>query len=149
MKTDLGWCVVGISSQKEFAVSPDDRIGFSHRLITCEILPELTESKTATKEKVMFSHNVTIKEEISPSSVLRIMKDDNPRNQWTLARVVDVYPSSDNHVRKVKLVMGDPKINSRGKRIFQQRYFERPIHKLILLVAHEDQGKFPDKEPQG
>eukprot|EP00057_Strongylocentrotus_purpuratus_P027891 XP_011682365.1 PREDICTED: uncharacterized protein LOC105446797 [Strongylocentrotus purpuratus] len=78
-----------------------------------------------------------------------IMKDDNPRNQWTLARVVDVYPSSDNHVRKVKLVMGDPKINSRGKRIFQQRYFERPIHKLILLVAHEDQGKFPDKEPQG
>ncbi|XP_063968310.1 uncharacterized protein LOC129267694 [Lytechinus pictus] len=76
MKTDLGWSIVGVANQKEFEVSPDDRIGFSHRLITYEIPNELNENTTSKGKSVIFSHNVTIKEEINPSSVLRMLEAD-------------------------------------------------------------------------
>ncbi|XP_038062623.1 uncharacterized protein LOC119733119 [Patiria miniata] len=64
-----------------------------------------------------------------------IMKDeDTPRNHWLLARIEEVYPSDDRHVRKVKLVMGDTQIDNQGKRIKPLRFLERPIHKLVLIL---------------
>ena len=54
-----------------------------------------------------------------------IIKDDNqPRNGWLLAVVVETFPSEDGHVRKVKVRTGNG----------TQNYLERPIHKLVVLV---------------
>ena len=51
-----------------------------------------------------------------------IIKDDNqPRNGWLLAVVVETFPSEDGHVRKVKVRTGNG----------TQNYLERPIHKLL------------------
>ena len=43
------------------------------------------------------------------------------RCEWCLAKVIEVYPSSDSLVRKVKLLFGDRSV------------LERPVHKLVLL----------------
>ena len=64
-----------------------------------------------------------------------IVKDEGlPCNQWSLGRIEEVYPSSDEHIRKVKLVMGDIQIDNQGKRTKPLRFLERPIHKLVLIL---------------
>ena len=69
-----------------------------------------------------------------------IMKtDDAPRNAWPLARIVELYPSEDGHVRKVRITLGDSRINSMGQRVFPSQFSDRPIHKLVLLIPREDQ----------
>eukprot|EP00057_Strongylocentrotus_purpuratus_P003072 XP_003725859.1 PREDICTED: uncharacterized protein LOC100891394 [Strongylocentrotus purpuratus] len=77
-----------------------------------------------------------------------IMKDENlPRNQWSLARISEVFPSTDGLIRKVKLVKGDSELDDSGKRKGPVKELERPIHKLVLLLPREDQDGFPTKEP--
>ena len=69
-----------------------------------------------------------------------IVKDDNlPRNQWLLARVDETYPSKDGHVRKVKLAIANPTLDSKGKPTKPTSYLDRPIHKLVLLVEQRDE----------
>lgn len=64
-----------------------------------------------------------------------IIKDDNlPRNQWELARVIEVFKSKDGHVRSVKLVTADSTLDNKGKRTKHAKVVERPVHKLVLLV---------------
>ncbi|XP_030849893.1 uncharacterized protein LOC115927770 [Strongylocentrotus purpuratus] len=77
-----------------------------------------------------------------------IMKEENlPRNQWSLARISEVFPSTDGLIRKVKLVKGDFELDDSGKRKGPVKELERPIHKLVLLLPREDQDGFPTKEP--
>ena len=67
-----------------------------------------------------------------------LLKDDNlPRNQWQLARVVDAEPDSDGLVRKVKIMVADRSLDKSGQRVKPASMLERPIQKLVLLVAHE------------
>ena len=63
--------------------------------------------------------------------IVMMVDDSTPRCKWQLARVVETHPSSDGHTRKVKLQTG-------------RSTFERPIHKVVLLL---DQGH-PDEEPK-
>ena len=64
------------------------------------------------------------------------MKDDErPRNQWQLAKVIEVFPGSDSHVRKVKVAMS-AQLNNSGKRDGPLTVFERPVNKLVLLVEN-------------
>ena len=57
-----------------------------------------------------------------------LMKDENaPRCLWRLARVTEVYPDGDGHVRKVKLVLPD------GQTL------ERPVQKLVMILMKEEQ----------
>ena len=68
-----------------------------------------------------------------------IMKDESlPRNAWPLARVSAVYPVADGQVGKVQVVLADSCLDSKGKRTGQLRYFDRPIHKLVLLMQVEN-----------
>ncbi|XP_067314466.1 uncharacterized protein [Pseudorasbora parva] len=63
-----------------------------------------------------------------------ILQDDNAqRNEWKLARVVEVHPSSDGIVRKVKLLVSDITF-VKGKPQTRLVYLERPIHKLVTLL---------------
>jgi hypothetical protein len=51
-----------------------------------------------------------------------VVNDDNiPRNCWKLAKVVEVFPSKDNIVRSVKVLVD-------GK------FFTRPVNKLVLIL---------------
>lgn len=62
------------------------------------------------------------------------MTDDNTqRNEWKLARVVEVHPSSDGIVRKVKLLVSDTTF-VKGKPQTRSVYLERPIHKVVTLL---------------
>ncbi|XP_067945018.1 uncharacterized protein [Watersipora subatra] len=63
-----------------------------------------------------------------------ILKDETKhRNHWSLARVIATIPSKDGLVRKVKLLMADSNMNSKGKRVSPHSIVERPIHKLVFL----------------
>ncbi|KAK2570382.1 hypothetical protein P5673_005184 [Acropora cervicornis] len=81
-----------------------------------------------------------------------IVKDDNlPRNQWQLARMVHPYTSDDGLVRRVKVVVADPSLDEHGRRSKAPVFFERPVQKLVLLMARsealmEDWG-VPTEEP--
>ena len=68
-----------------------------------------------------------------------IIKDDNlPRNQWELARVIEVFKSKDGQVRSVKLLTADSTLDNKGKRTKHARVVERPVHKLVLLQHGDD-----------
>ena len=75
--------------------------------------------------------------ESSVGDVVIIKDEETPRNHWLLARVEEVYPSEDKHVRKVKLLIGDSQLSNLGKRVKPLKYLERPIHKLVLLLPAE------------
>ena len=51
-----------------------------------------------------------------------------------LARISEVFPSTDGLIRKVKLVKGDSELDDSGKRKGPVKELERPIHKLVLLL---------------
>ncbi|XP_066553505.1 uncharacterized protein LOC136721589 [Amia ocellicauda] len=64
-----------------------------------------------------------------------ILQDDaTPRNQWKLAKVIEVYPGKDGRVRRLKLLIGDSTLDGRGKRISKPVHLERPIHKTVTLL---------------
>lgn len=73
------------------------------------------------------------------NDVVIFKEDSGYRNQWPLARVVEVYPSEDGQIRKCKILMGDKSLDNQGKRQSKPVYLQRPIHKLVLLLAVEDQ----------
>lgn len=41
------------------------------------------------------------------NNIVILQVDNSPRNEWKLARVVEVIPSADGIVRKVKLLASD------------------------------------------
>lgn len=60
-----------------------------------------------------------------------------PRNQWKLAKVVEVFPAADNRVRRVKLLVSGKTLDNKGTRTSQPHYLERAIHKTLLLLEAE------------
>ena len=69
-----------------------------------------------------------------------ILKDDNvARNHWQLAIIESTLPSDDGHIRKVKLRIADSTLNSKGQRVRNVSYLERPVHKLVVLVKADRQ----------
>ena len=59
--------------------------------------------------------------------------NDLPRNDWPMSRVLETMVGDDGCVRKVKVVLSS-QIDDKGKRVGDASVFERPIHKLIVLV---------------
>lgn len=67
--------------------------------------------------------------------IVILKEETTPRNQWKLAKVTEVYPGEDECVRKVKLLIGDPMLDAKGRRTSAKAiYLERPIHKTVTLV---------------
>ena len=62
--------------------------------------------------------------------IVLLKDEDVRRNQWPMARVVEVFPSSDGLVRSVKV-----QIASKDDK---RSLLERPITKLVLLLESED-----------
>ena len=78
-----------------------------------EFLPTLQERKKWVRSE----RNIAI------NDILLLVDANLPRNKWPLARVTETQEDKDGHVRKVKILTG-------------QSVYERPVHKLILLVNH-------------
>ena len=96
-----------------------------------------------TRWRKEFLHNLQMRpkwmsdrRDLQKGDLVILKEDDLPRNQWRLGRVEETYPDEDNHVRKVKLLMGDRELDSRGHRVHPQTYLERPIQKLVLLLEN-------------
>ena len=64
--------------------------------------------------------------EIRVGDIVVLKEDDLVRNHWRIARVIDVKPGEDGHVRKVSLRMSDSSV------------LDRPIHKLVVLVENNE-----------
>lgn len=60
--------------------------------------------------------------------------EDQPRNEWKLAKVVETVTDKDGLVRKVKIRVGDQKMGKKGQRIGKLSIVDRPVQKLILLL---------------
>ncbi|XP_060570099.1 uncharacterized protein LOC132728485 [Ruditapes philippinarum] len=67
--------------------------------------------------------------------VVLIIDDNQPRCQWRMGRIVELYPDSDGLVRKVRLYVGTSELNSEGKRDTLS-YLDRPVNKLIVLCEN-------------
>ena len=61
--------------------------------------------------------------------VVLVYDSESPRNQWPLAVVTEVFPSQDNLVRKVQIMT---------TKDGEKKFFQRPVHKLVLLLPKED-----------
>ena len=68
-----------------------------------------------------------------------ILRDDGLcRTDWQMAKVVEVFPSEDGLVRKVKLLMATAELDKKGKPLYKRTVLERPVHKLIVLLSCGD-----------
>lgn len=56
-----------------------------------------------------------------------------PRGEWRLARVVETVSGKDGLVRRVKISVGDKRLNKKDKRLAKPSIGERPVQKLVLL----------------
>lgn len=74
---------------------------------------------------------------VGVGDIVLLKEDGFGRGQWRLARVVEVFPSQDQLIRKVKILMGNPCLNEKGKSNGKPVFLERPINKLLLLVKQE------------
>ena len=70
-----------------------------------------------------------------------LIKDDDlvGRNQWQLAKVVEVYESADGHVHSAKLLVADSTLDCKGKRTKPANFLERLVQKLVLLHKAEEE----------
>lgn len=71
------------------------------------------------------------------NDIVLLQDDGTPRNQWKLAKVVEVFQGADGRVRKLKLLLSDTTLDSKGTRTTKPVCLERPIHKTVLLLEAE------------
>ena len=68
--------------------------------------------------------------------VVLINDDETVRAQWKLGRLVETNPSPDGRVRKIKVLVGDSRLDRAGRRMHPQSILDRPTHKVVLLVEN-------------
>ena len=61
------------------------------------------------------------------------------RNQWQLAKVVEVNESADGYVRSVKLLVAYGTLHNKGKHTKPASLLDRPVQKLVLLHEAEEE----------
>lgn len=68
------------------------------------------------------------------NDVVLLQDETTPRNQWKLAKVIEVYPGKDGRVRRLKLLISDSSLDEKGRRVSKPVCLERPIHKTATLL---------------
>lgn len=71
------------------------------------------------------------------NDIVLLQDDGTPRNQWKLAKVVEVFQGADGRVRKLKLLLSDTTLDCKGTCSNKPVYLERSIHKTVLLLESE------------
>ena len=77
-------------------------------------------------------------QDICKDDVVLLQDEGICRTDWKVAKVVEIFPSDDGLVRRVRLLMATPELDKQGKPLYQRTYLERPVHKLIVLLHKED-----------
>ena len=85
--------------------------------------------------RVKWNHS---RRNLSVGDIVISKEDERVRNQWPLARVVEVYPSADGCVRKVNIMKVNGELDKQGRRQKPPTFLNRPIHKLVLLLPCEE-----------
>ena len=80
------------------------------------------------------------KRDLQKGDIVLVMDENQPRNVWMLARVDSVSKSSDGRVRKVGIVLGNSQFDSKGIRVKEPTFLERPTHKHVSLVETADES---------
>ena len=75
---------------------------------------------------------VAEKRNFANGDIVLVKDEDARRNQWPMAKIVEVYPSEDGMVRSVKVQMA---LKDDKKKVTS---LVRPITKLVLLLESED-----------
>ncbi len=78
------------------------------------------------------------KRDLHKGDIVIVKEDMVPRSEWMLARMDETFPDDDGHVRKVKLAIADRLLNNKGQQNHSVTYLERPIQKVVLLLASEE-----------
>lgn len=88
-----------------------------------------------------YVHNIIARQKWhSPKRNLKVgdvvldMDELLPRGEWRLGRVIAIVDGKDGLVRRVKITLGDKKLNSKGQRSNKPSVLERPVHKLVLVL---------------
>ncbi len=68
------------------------------------------------------------------NDIVMVKDEDLPRNEWKLGRIQETISSVDGLVRKAKVLLGDSKLNAKGKCVNKPSTIERPVQKLVLLM---------------
>ncbi|XP_077971383.1 uncharacterized protein LOC144425718 [Styela clava] len=84
------------------------------------------------------------KRNLALGDIVHVIEDGSPRNSWKLGKVVEVFPSGDGLVRKVRLQLATSLLTTNGKRVGVTAYLDRPVHKLVLLIANEGSRSVED-----
>lgn len=77
----------------------------------------------------------TPRRNVQVGDIVIVKEEEIPRNEWRLARVIEVCKADDGLVRKVIIQIGDRKLGKRGERLTKPSIIERPVQKLVVLVA--------------
>jgi len=85
-----------------------------------------------------------VRPNVQTNDIVLLKEVDLPRNRWQLARVVEAEPDSDGLVRKVKVAVASRNLDKLGRRVKPTSILERPIQKLVLLVACESNYRTRD-----
>ena len=75
------------------------------------------------------------KTNVKVGDIVILKEDMASRNHWPLAKVVEAVPSKDGLVRHVKVQMSDSDLDDKGRRRHEPRFFDRPVHKLVVLCS--------------
>ena len=79
------------------------------------------------------------KRNVQVDDVVLLKDDDLPRNEWPLARVLEVFKGSDGYVRTVRIALSSS-VDENGRRKGAMTILNRPIHKVIVLVESCHEG---------
>lgn len=58
-----------------------------------------------------------------------------PRGEWRLARVVEAVSGKDGLVRRVKISLGEKRLNNKGQQSSKLSVVEHPVQKHVLLES--------------
>jgi hypothetical protein len=70
---------------------------------------------------------------VAVGDIVIVREDNSCRNNWPLARVVETVNSSDDKIRKVKIVLANRNLNKDGKPKTSPVILERPIHNMVVI----------------
>lgn len=70
---------------------------------------------------------------IKVDDIVLLQDDLAPRNEWKMARVTEVYPGSDNRVRRIKLHVSDTH-DKGGSHTAKTVVLERPVQRVVTLL---------------
>ena len=76
---------------------------------------------------------------LQEGDLVMVVEGEQPRGQWPMAIVEEVYKSDDGIIRRAKVRVAHKELDKEGKEMTWPAVLERPVQKLVL-VAEKEKG---------